>query len=105
MKYKKDLLFVAIVIIVVVGLVYLDKTGKHPQPTSLAIPEHQKMTDMAKRDDCLVCHDPEKGSKPIAVTHPQKWRDEKFPCIGCHKLQPAASSSKAAFSFDLSVQR
>src|SRR2546428_749093 len=97
---KRDLIFAIIVIAVVSGLIYLSYTGKHPKPTLQSIAEHQNLKPQTTtRAQCLVCHDPQTGTavnKRIMVTHPDKWRDEKFNCIGCHKLQPAAPAAPAA---------
>jgi hypothetical protein len=100
---KRDLIFALICVAVVAGLAYLSITGQHPKPTYQSIPEHQSLKPLAKRDQCLVCHDPQNGtivdvSKRIPSNHPEKWKDEKFPCIGCHTLQPGPEPHKATIN-------
>ena len=94
---KRDLLFVFIVVVVVSGLVYLERTGRHPRPVLQSIPEHANLKAQTPRTTCLVCHDPQNGTNPddkrIKVDHPEKWKDEKFPCIGCHKIQPGPNKT------------
>jgi hypothetical protein len=94
---RRDLIFVIIIIAVVSGLVYLERSGKHPKPTVQSIPEHQNFDRNTPRTTCLACHNPENGTaaKRITVTHPEKWKDEKFSCLGCHKLQPAGTPANA----------
>lgn len=90
---KRDLLFAAICIVVVSFLMFLSYKGKHPQPTSLAIAQHQGIKDLTPRERCLECHHPETGtnepSKRIKTTHPEKWQDIKFSCLKCHTLKAA----------------
>ncbi len=86
---KQDWIFVGIVVAVVFILAALSYFGPHP-PAVPPIPAHQSLTSQTTRVECLVCHDPEKGQPPqarLTVRHPQKWRDEKFSCLGCHKIQ------------------
>jgi hypothetical protein len=88
---KRDLIFGGICLFVIAGLVYLSVTGRHPQPTLLSVPQHQQLKDLTPRDTCLECHDPEKGTNPpekrVQWNHPEKWKDKKFSCLKCHKLQ------------------
>ncbi|MEW6730553.1 MAG: hypothetical protein AB1489_04370 [Acidobacteriota bacterium] len=89
---KRDLLFIVIVLVVFSGLYYLSVKGRHPQPTLQTVPEHQSLKPLTPRVECLTCHDPQAGTaieKRIKANHPEKWKDEKFSCLGCHKLQPA----------------
>jgi hypothetical protein len=97
---RRDLIFVLIVVAVVSGLIYLSVTGKHPQPTSQSIAQHQGFDFRTPRTKCLECHDPVTGTgtRKIKETHPAKWKDEKFSCLGCHKLQPAGDPAKAGLA-------
>ncbi|MBL8151064.1 MAG: hypothetical protein JNN15_14145 [Blastocatellia bacterium] len=95
---RQDLLFAAIVVLVVAGLIYLSITGRHPQPTVKNIPEHQNLQALTPRAKCLECHDPQNGSivdksKRIQEKHPEKWKDEKFSCLKCHTLQKDSSNA------------
>ena len=76
----RDLLFAAIVIVVVGGLFLLSRGGKvKPLPAN---PVH---LNAKTRNDCLVCHQPERlGALEQAHKHPGKWRDEKINCLQCH---------------------
>ena len=76
----RDLLFVAIVIVVVGGLYLLSRGGKvRPLPAD-AVHLNAKT-----RSDCLVCHQPQKlAALEQAHKHPGKWRDEKVNCLQCH---------------------
>lgn len=98
---KQDLLFALICIAVIAGLFYLYFTGRHPQPTDPRIPQHQNLTKETPRTTCLTCHDPQTGTNDVAkriqVNHPEKWKDEKFLCQRCHKIQ-ASQDAKAALS-------
>ncbi len=92
---KRDLLFILMILGVTAGLFYLYFIGRHPQPTVQTIPEHQGFNTLTPRTKCLECHHPETGSiadlkKRITKTHPEKWQDEKFSCLNCHKLQAEA---------------
>src|SRR5262245_39581075 len=92
---RRDLVFVVIIVAVVSGLVYLSIIGKHPQPTDQSILEHKSFNRDTPRTTCLACHNPENGTaeKRIKETHPEKWKDEKFSCIKCHTLKPAATAN------------
>ncbi|MBX7223885.1 MAG: hypothetical protein K1Y36_28480 [Blastocatellia bacterium] len=87
---KRDWIFVLIVIAVIAVLAALSYFGPHPKKIT-PVGMHAAVTPRTTRLECLTCHDPEKGQPPQArlnVRHPQKWRDEKFSCLGCHQLQP-----------------
>lgn len=79
---SRDLIFVAIVLVVVGGLYYLSTKGKaHAVPANP--PEH---LTAKTRADCIVCHTPEKFLVlEQAHRHPSKWRDERVSCFFCHK--------------------
>jgi FtsZ-interacting cell division protein ZipA len=83
MKMKsRDLIFIAIVILVVGGLWWLSTRNKAKalQPTP---PEH---LTAKLRDDCLKCHLPETlAQMELQHKHPNKWRDERVECTRCHK--------------------
>ncbi|MBX3279553.1 MAG: hypothetical protein KF868_16235 [Acidobacteria bacterium] len=86
---SRDLIFVAIVVIVVGGLYYLSTKGK-----ARAVPANPPEHLTAKtRTDCLVCHTPEKFTAlEQAHRHPGKWRDERVSCFHCHT--PAAGRAQ-----------
>ncbi|HYE74522.1 MAG TPA: NapC/NirT family cytochrome c [Blastocatellia bacterium] len=83
MKLKsRDLVFAAIVIVSVGGLYYLSTRAKVPP----AMPVNQAHTAASTREQCLVCHTPEKlEALQQAHKHPSKWRDAKVNCLQCHK--------------------
>jgi hypothetical protein len=85
----RDLLFLAIVILVVGGLYYLSTRDKaRPVPST---PPHLAARE---RGDCLVCHTPEKlGELELKHKHPGKWRDARVSCMRCHQ---GADSSRAS---------
>ncbi len=76
----RDLLFLAIVILVVGGLYYLSTRDRaRPVPST---PAHLAAKH---RDECLVCHTPEKlGELELKHKHPGKWRDARVSCLRCH---------------------
>jgi FtsZ-interacting cell division protein ZipA len=88
MKFR-DLIFIAIIIIVVGGLAWLSTRNKAKamRPTP---PEHLTARE---RGECLKCHLPEKlAEMELQHKHPNKWRDEKVKCTICHKLPPEANA-------------
>lgn len=100
MKLKpRDWIFLLIVIVVVGGLAGLSYFGKHPQVVSTQCTVGGKpVTTATTREQCLQCHHPETGQVVAArlpVRHPQKWKDEKFPCIGCHQVREARAGLTA----------
>ena len=90
MKLKsRDLIFIAIVILVVGGLWWLStrNKAKSMRPTP---PEH---LTAKLRDECLKCHLPETlAQMEIQHKHPNKWRDEKIECTRCHKPPQEATA-------------
>jgi FtsZ-interacting cell division protein ZipA len=92
MKLKsRDLIFIAIVIIVVGGLAWLSTRNKAKamRPTP---PEH---LTAKQRDECLKCHLPEKlAEMELQHKHPNKWRDERVKCTLCHKPPREATALK-----------
>lgn len=78
----RDLVFAAIVIVVVGGLYFLSqRSGRIPQLPSN--PEHQ---EAKSREQCLKCHTADKmGALEAARKHPLKWRDPKVSCHQCHQ--------------------
>src|SRR5262245_33092611 len=83
MKVKsRDLIFIAIVILVVGGLIWLSIWQKPPAMRA-ATPEH---LTARQRGECLKCHVPDKMTEmELQHKHPIKWRDEHVACIDCHK--------------------
>lgn len=93
---KRDWIFILIIVVVVAGLAALSYFGPHPKPI-LPIDAHKAVTGQTTRAQCLQCHDPEKGQPPnarLTVRHPQKWRDEKFSCLGCHKIKTTPTTAQ-----------
>src|SRR5215471_16874653 len=90
MKMKsRDLIFIAIVILVVGGLWWLStrNKAKSMRPTP---PEH---LTAKLREDCLKCHLPETlAQMEIQHKHPNKWRDEAVECTRCHKPPQEANA-------------
>jgi hypothetical protein len=79
---SRDLIFIAIVIIVVGGLILLSIWQKPPAMRA-ATPEH---LTARQREECLKCHLPAKLAElELQHKHPIKWRDERVKCIDCHK--------------------
>ena len=79
---SRDLIFIAIVIVVVGGLGWLS-TRNNPKAMQPTPPEHLT----AKfRGECLKCHLPEKlAEMELQHKHPNKWRDDRVECTRCHK--------------------
>lgn len=84
---SRDLVFIAIVL-VVVGLLYFLSTRGRAKPVPSSPPEH---LTAKTRDDCLVCHTPEKlGALELAHRHPGKWKDARVSCLKCHEAAQGA---------------
>jgi|SRR5215467_14593773 len=83
MKMKsRDLIFIAIVVLVVGGLWWLStrNRAKAMRPTP---PEH---LTAKLRDECLKCHLPGTlAEMELQHKHPIKWRDDRVECTRCHK--------------------
>jgi FtsZ-interacting cell division protein ZipA len=90
MKMKsRDLIFIAIVVLVVGGLWWLSTRNK-AKAMSPAPPEH---LTAKLRDECLKCHLPEKlAEMELQNKHPGKWRDPKVECTRCHKPPKEANA-------------
>jgi FtsZ-interacting cell division protein ZipA len=90
MKMKsRDLIFIAIVVIVVGGLWWLSTRNKAKamRPTP---PEH---LTAKLRDECLKCHLPETlNEMELRHKHPGKWRDARVECTRCHKPPQEANA-------------
>ncbi|MBO0859542.1 MAG: hypothetical protein J2P21_13870 [Chloracidobacterium sp.] len=93
MKMKsRDLIFIAIVIGVVGGLV-LVSIWQRPPAMLATTPEH---LTARQRGECLKCHTPEKlADMELHHKHPIKWRDEHTACIDCHKPPREATALNA----------
>jgi hypothetical protein len=86
---SRDLIFIAIVILVVGGLWWLStrNKAKSMRPTP---PEH---LTAKMRGECLKCHLPEiLAERELQHKHPNKWRDERVECTRCHKPPPEANA-------------
>jgi FtsZ-interacting cell division protein ZipA len=90
MKMKsRDMIFIAIVVIVVGGLWWLSTRNK-AKAMSPAPPEH---LTAKLRDECLKCHLPEKLAEMERQNkHPGKWRDAHVECTRCHKPPKEANA-------------
>src|SRR5262245_46120982 len=90
MKMKsRDVIFIAIVVLVVGGLWWLSTRNK-AKAMSPAPPEH---LTAKLRDECLKCHLPEKLAEMERQNkHPGKWRDAHVECTRCHKPPKEASA-------------
>ncbi|MCS6884089.1 MAG: hypothetical protein RMM17_13175 [Acidobacteriota bacterium] len=84
-----DWIFGGIILLVVAALFYISVTGRHPQSISINTIAHQQIKASTPRSTCLECHDPVNGLAGVKIQpdHPEKWKDEKFSCLRCHKLQ------------------
>ncbi|HZF40804.1 MAG TPA: hypothetical protein VE715_18430 [Blastocatellia bacterium] len=83
MKVKsRDLIFIAIVILVVGGLGWLSTRNK----AKVMLPTPPEHLTAKLRDECLKCHLPEKlAEMELQHKHPIKWRDNRVECTRCHK--------------------
>jgi FtsZ-interacting cell division protein ZipA len=90
MKMKsRDMIFIAIVVLVVGGLWWLSTRNK-AKAMSPAPPEH---LTAKLRDECLKCHLPEKLAEMERQNkHPGKWRDAHVECTRCHKPPKEANA-------------
>src|SRR5262245_10531245 len=88
MKVKyRDLIFIAIVLLVVGSLIFLSKWQKPPAMRATT-PEH---LTAKQNGQCFECHTKEKlAEMELQHKHPIKWRDEHTPCVECHKPPPEA---------------
>jgi len=90
MKMKfRDLIFIAIVLLVVGGLWWLSTRNK----AKALLPTPPEHLTAKLRDDCLKCHLPETlAQMELQHKHPNKWRDERVECIRCHKPPQEANA-------------
>ena len=88
---KNDLMFVALIVVVVGFLLYITKPettkkvpydDKHQQFYQIYKQTENKM-DMDK--GCPTCHN-EQGGIPFPAKHPVKPKDGPMRCTFCHKL-------------------
>jgi mono/diheme cytochrome c family protein len=88
---SRDLIFIAIIIVVVGGLAWLSTRNK-AKAMRATTPEH--LTARA-RGECFECHTKEKmEGMERQRKHPNKWSDETVECIVCHKPPPEAKALK-----------
>jgi uncharacterized paraquat-inducible protein A len=79
---SRDMIFIAIVILVVGGL-WLLSTRNNAKAMRPNTPEH---LTARFRGECLKCHTPETlENMELHHKHPNKWRDESVECTRCHK--------------------
>ena len=92
---SRDLVFIAIVLVVVGGLYFLSTRGR-----ARAVPSNPPEHLTAKgREDCLACHLPAKmEALELAHRHPGKWKDARVSCFKCHAAP--APSSRARLNSD-----
>jgi FtsZ-interacting cell division protein ZipA len=90
MKMKsRDLIFIAIVVLVVGGLWWLSTRNK----AKAMLPTPPEHLTAKLRDDCLKCHLPETlAQMELQHKHPNKWRDERVECTRCHKPPQEANA-------------
>jgi hypothetical protein len=95
----RDLVFVAIVVVVVGGLFLLSRSGRvKPLPAN---PQH---LNAKTRGDCLACHLPQTlASLEQAHKHPGKWRDERVSCLQCHTA-PTTNARALAPNAEINFQ-
>ncbi|MHB8174580.1 MAG: cytochrome c family protein [Nitrospirota bacterium] len=74
---KRDLLFAAVIVALIIFLYFLSATARKP-PAMPADAVHAKLTDLRS---CPACHGPGKVS-PLKQDHPPKEH-----CFKCHKLK------------------
>ena len=86
---SRDLIFIAIIIIVVGGLAWLSTRNK-AKAMRATTPRHLTARE---RGECFECHTQEKlAEMELQHKHPNKWRDEKVKCTLCHKPPPEANA-------------
>ncbi len=72
---KADLIFVALAVLVVVGVTLLPS----PKDQNPAVPKNAAHQGMAVEKDCLRCH-VVGGVQPLSVRHPKRQD-----CFRCHR--------------------
>src|SRR5262245_26141446 len=88
---SRDLIFIAIIIVVVGGLALLSTRNK-AKAMRATTPRHLTARE---RGECFECH-----TKDILAEmerqhkHPNKWSDETVQCTLCHKPPPEANALK-----------
>ncbi|HEU0183729.1 MAG TPA: hypothetical protein VFS27_00330 [Blastocatellia bacterium] len=88
---SRDLIFIAIIIIVVGGLAWLSTRNK-AKAMRATTPRHLTARE---RGECLECHTQEKLAElELQRKHPNKWRDEAVQCTICHKPPAEANALK-----------
>lgn len=87
---SRDLIFIAIVVLVVGGLWYLSTKNK-----ARAMPPTSPHLTSKSREECFQCHLPAKLAElELQHKHPGKWRDERVSCLLCHKPPQGAGVQK-----------
>jgi FtsZ-interacting cell division protein ZipA len=88
---SRDLIFIAIIIVVVGGLAWLSTRNK-AKAMRATTPKHLTARE---RGECFECHTQEKlAEMELQHKHPNKWRDEIVKCTVCHKPPPEANALK-----------
>ncbi|MGH9822434.1 MAG: hypothetical protein ACREDR_04185 [Blastocatellia bacterium] len=86
---RKDLIFIAIIVVVVGIFVVLSMIGQKPK-TMTERAEHAGVTRKTANDVCLACHAPNSRVAPMPPNHPKKGRPpDTMTCFACHR--PPAS--------------
>ena len=73
---KSDVVFIALVIIIVVFVTLLPS----PKDNNPPVPPDSKHRALKIEKDCLVCHAPQ-GERPLSAKHPKRQD-----CLRCHRV-------------------
>jgi hypothetical protein len=99
---SRDLVFLAIVVVVVGGLYFLSTKNK-AKPMSPNPPEH--LTARA-REQCFTCHSRELfADLERQHKHPGKWSDERVSCLFCHTAPDGSRAVNRSGSENPSLAR
>jgi len=94
---KKDLIFIAVIVVVVGLFIFLSAIARKP-PAFTDRPEHAGLTSKTQRDTCLTCHAPDAAVAPMTARHPKKGRPndrdtDKWVCFKCHKEEKPVTAA------------
>ncbi len=77
----RDVSFIAIVAVVIIGVCLLSLVGK-----ARDLPADESHYAAQTRAQCLACHRPERlTTLEHAEKHPAQWRNDKLDCATCHQ--------------------